>query len=581
MQLAKSYKVQKKLFLSTKINEFIKIANTFIFPALTSNKLSIFSTTWNVGGCKVPNSYNNWLNKDHDLYVICLEECNKTEQWSSTILSYLANHINHKDDDINPYVIVSSVRLWEIVIFIIIKRQYTPFISHIEGTTVACGAGGLAGNKGGVIVSMQLFESKLCFVGCHLAARAERLLQRNENILKIIKSYRPSYIHDNTNDDIINYFHHIIWLGDLNYRINNEWEDVIQLINDNKFGQLLLKDQFLHERNNMNILPGFRESLINWKPTYRLNRLNDSWSNKRRQPPSYTDRILWHSKSAYEYDLQNISYQSCPKMYGSDHRPVNAIFQLSLRKSYTGTLYISPTIKPKYPLQIEIHDIQVILRNSSTMEHLYLKFHNPIYLNPNETICQHKSPYVAKSSTTNNIYNLPLDQRPLAILPYIYNRYYLQYQCLSVDLYLNKECSNLLATGHISLYHAFQQPGTIAYNSKSIISIDGSVIAELKASIYFNLNEHFIEYETKEEASNSSSTFYTTINPTNHILPDYDNLSTNAYERALQEEKQAQEIEQGLEQLKLKAKLALSSLNDVDRNNKHNNKHLFMSLKKL
>jgi hypothetical protein len=69
------------------------------------------------------------------------------------------------------------------------------------------------------------------------------------------------------------------------------------------------------------ILSDFYEALIDFVPTYRRVKHDDSFSNKREQSPSYCDRILLRHNENYNCEV--LHYFSKDKQYGSDHRPVN------------------------------------------------------------------------------------------------------------------------------------------------------------------------------------------------------------------------------------------------------------------
>ena len=64
---------------------------------------------------------------------------------------------------------------------------------------------------GGIGISFRVNNTKVCFVGSHLAARDERVNARNANYTAIVNGLRL------TNDefDIANTYHVIFWLGNV------------------------------------------------------------------------------------------------------------------------------------------------------------------------------------------------------------------------------------------------------------------------------------------------------------------------------------------------------------------------------
>jgi hypothetical protein len=51
------------------------------------------------------------------------------------------------------------------------------------------GAGGKAGNKGGVAVRFRMYESSLCFVCAHLAAGQSHIAERNQGVQRLNVPY--------------------------------------------------------------------------------------------------------------------------------------------------------------------------------------------------------------------------------------------------------------------------------------------------------------------------------------------------------------------------------------------------------
>ena len=101
------------------------------------------------------------------------------------------------------------------------------------------------GNKGGVAISFTLYETSLCFVSSHLAARAERVLIRNRNFSDIVDGLQMG----GSAFDITNKFHHVFFAGDLNYRIDG--------IDREKLLTLIDKEQWDAMQNFEQVCPYF------------------------------------------------------------------------------------------------------------------------------------------------------------------------------------------------------------------------------------------------------------------------------------------------------------------------------------
>ena len=309
-----------------------------------SEPLKVYATTWNVGKA-FPDVANihHWIEeKDCDLYVICLQEGGKMTAVKDGLFKYfnrLPQDSTHTPDTLlnSEFTLMYNMKLLEISFFIFGRRRLTPYISNIQGTTVATGLGDIVGNKGGVAFALQLMNQRLCFVGSHLAARETRITERMQNIQSIIKKSNL-FSQDSNGGDLLSQFDHVIWLGDLNYRITVPWDECLQLIEDENWPVLIAADQLTVELNKGMIFQGFEEGQLHFRPSYRMIRDKEEWSDKRKQSPSWTDRVLWLSAPGSKHELKHTSYRRHGQMYGSDHRPISATFDLTLKKYYGGLL---------------------------------------------------------------------------------------------------------------------------------------------------------------------------------------------------------------------------------------------------
>jgi len=75
--------------------------------------------------------------------------------------------------------------------------------------------------------------------------------------------------------------------------------------------------------------PGYTECDIKFLPSYKRNRFDNEYFNKKNQAPSYTDRILMKNNTS---QLVTVHEYACrDEVYGSDHRPVILDLTLGLR----------------------------------------------------------------------------------------------------------------------------------------------------------------------------------------------------------------------------------------------------------
>ncbi|EQC30389.1 hypothetical protein SDRG_11965 [Saprolegnia diclina VS20] len=125
-----------------------------------------------------------------------------------------------------------------------------------------------SGSKGGVAIALKLKYTTLVFVNCHLDARndtyrREQIRILNTQLGKVMG--HPSF-------DLTEQFHHVVWMGDLNYRIvNMDASDVLRLLSANKIDELHERgDGLLNDRKH-GIFEGFIEprKFPDFFPTYK------------------------------------------------------------------------------------------------------------------------------------------------------------------------------------------------------------------------------------------------------------------------------------------------------------------------
>eukprot|EP01083_Nonionella_stella_P097613 274365_1 len=292
--------------------------------------LSLWVGTWNVGESEFEQEcMSRWLGSNssamhrmHDVYVVGLQECvsQHRKAWMNGILAYL-------DNGRKQYLVIQKMHLMNILLIVIVNKLYMFRIRDIKCKTVACGKGNIIGNKGAVAITMTFDETTFAFVNVHLVARAERFVQRMENIERIFKNIDSASMGTFAAIDCLNQFHHVILFGDLNYRIMKDFWEVCDLIRSKRYCEFAICDQLNHQMETSEILYGFREGDIRLlPPTYRWERNANVVSNKREQAPSYTDRILYKSLPEC-YSFWQTKYKSCMRCYGSDHRPMMSIFR--------------------------------------------------------------------------------------------------------------------------------------------------------------------------------------------------------------------------------------------------------------
>ncbi|RLN18033.1 type IV inositol polyphosphate 5-phosphatase 3-like [Panicum miliaceum] len=165
--------------------------------------------------------------------------------------------------------------------------------------------------QGSISVSMSVHETHFCFVCCHLTAGEKNgdELKRNADADKILKRTVfsptgrvgvPQRIYDHER---------VIWLGDLNYRLNLSYETTHELISKKDWDGVFEKDQLKRELRKGCTFDGWIEGAIRFAPTYKYEFNSEK-----------CDRILSYGKGT-----RLLSYKRA-ELTCSDHRPVTAVF---------------------------------------------------------------------------------------------------------------------------------------------------------------------------------------------------------------------------------------------------------------
>ncbi|KAI6202971.1 IPPc domain-containing protein [Aphelenchoides besseyi] len=292
---------------------------------------SVFVTTFNVNGRSPPEYLGNWLHFDTnnfpDFVVIGLQEMdlalgqyvvessNKHHEWLFVLKRALPNF----------YVQVDFIRL--IGIFLVLYRRQTSRFAISEVVNSAVPTGFLKfGNKGGVGISLQINDSLVCFINSHLAAGNGELARRNQDFRDISQmQFQGKGIYDH---DVV------IWLGDLNYRLNAPMmlHEIVAKCDRNEHRALFQMDQLREQQREKTAFNGFHELEPSFKPTYKYDCGTSNWdSSEKRRVPAWCDRILYWTRDK-NVRVKQCTYNSCPEVVFSDHKPVVSFFSLNVKK---------------------------------------------------------------------------------------------------------------------------------------------------------------------------------------------------------------------------------------------------------
>eukprot|EP01132_Coremiostelium_polycephalum_P007495 gene7495-9211_t len=414
-------------------------------------KISLFITTWNVGDA-VPNfkDFESWIPRNsHDIYVIGVQECeytpmkggngnnnNKNSDCEDDWFALLSAHLGH------AYFRLESTSLVKMRLAIFSRKEHFYKLQTIEKTNEATGIGGVYGNKGAVLISFQFLETSFCFVSSHFAAHQEKVDHRNNNFKDIVKgvSLGAKYT------DILNQFHHIFWLGDLNYRIDLLREEVLLHIKKSNWTRLLIHDQLIKQKSQEKVFVGFKEPPITFAPTYKMERgQSRKYTDEKQRVPSWCDRIL-HKSLPYTQAINCLKYNSAETILTSDHVPVYGIFDVYVQLP---CLPIPPTILKEQQ------------SSCCTINLLDMRAENLDFIDddkePDPFLCFHANSFVESEIITGHASN---NRSPFwgdipPILPIIKKKSFLETQHLLITIYHDNDSRYRLGHATIPLALGF------------------------------------------------------------------------------------------------------------------------------
>jgi endonuclease/exonuclease/phosphatase family metal-dependent hydrolase len=139
--------------------------------------------------------------------------------------------------------------------------------------------------KGGIVIKLDFRGTSLVFVSSHLAAHTQFIEHRNADYREIVHESRK---HIGKKElDILSEFDHVLWMGDLNYRIDlnagkevppypendAHHAEVCAMVERKEWEALSAADQLRHARETGKTFAGFEEGDSHFAPSYKVDRV--------------------------------------------------------------------------------------------------------------------------------------------------------------------------------------------------------------------------------------------------------------------------------------------------------------------
>lgn len=347
----------------------IDSSNLLHSPPVAKN-IRLFVGTWNVGG-KAPIQDLNmreWLfnssSQHADVYVIGFQEVvhldagnvlgaedvGPAAMWLALIRQALnVDYESSEEDGLDEllpmflrndrsssrYRLIASKQMVGIYLCVWARAGIAEHVRNVKVSCVGTGIMGYMGNKGSVSISMSIQESTFCFVCTHLSSGEKEgdELKRNSDIIQILRRTKFPPMSKTARATPVTILEHdkIIWLGDLNYRLSPNGNNICALIHENNWNALLERDQLRIEQKAGNVLRDWQEGEISFPPTYKYKPNSEDYAfmttesgGDKRRTPAWCDRILWRGKG-----MSQLSYSRSESKF-SDHRPVQSLFMIEV-----------------------------------------------------------------------------------------------------------------------------------------------------------------------------------------------------------------------------------------------------------
>merc|ERR1711865_1122979 len=212
---------------------------------------------------------------------------------------------------------------------IFIHKALLPLVTNVASSAVATGIANTLGNKGGIGISFNLGKTSMLFVNCHLTAHQHKEEDRNKDVDKIERGLKLPKVKTGKSHlpKASQRFDHVVWMGDLNYRVVLPRNEVDLCIKEINMPPLHKADQLQRLMRDGQVFDGFQEGDITFPPTYKLDAGTLQFdSSEKQRVPSWTDRVLFKQNPG----IKQTSYNCSTDYQTSDHLPVYATFEVEV-----------------------------------------------------------------------------------------------------------------------------------------------------------------------------------------------------------------------------------------------------------
>jgi synaptojanin len=322
----------------------------------TYEELVLYSLTWNCNMVDpeklLPRDLDRLFNfpiDKTDLVVVCLQEMVELNSYnvlmgnnSNVVGSWrkkVEKHLNEVGQDHGKsFVHLTSHDMVGIATFVFVSGTWFNKVYKHEWNDVKTGFNNSLGNKGTILLFLQIENTYLTIANCHLAAGENASGERLQGL---------EYIHNDALNErskrrAFDKSEYKFFIGDFNFRLEAKNESVREILYtiekqdaqkkltksdmQTYLQSLLQKDEY-YLNNHSGALATYSEATIYFLPTYKYIKKEKKFDIKR--TPAWCDRILFSSTD--DKKLAVLKYWDV-ECYHSDHKPVCGAFKVLIKR---------------------------------------------------------------------------------------------------------------------------------------------------------------------------------------------------------------------------------------------------------
>ncbi|XP_036347389.1 inositol polyphosphate 5-phosphatase E-like [Rhagoletis pomonella] len=354
LSLIPTDKARERSFLDGHLGSSALLGPAELDRVLPNKEITIFVGTWNMNGQNPPKQMNDFvlpLSVEHlpDVVAMGTQESSPDRfEWEVTLQETLGP----------SHVLFHSTNLGTLHLAIYMRRDLIWYCSAPEDASLSVRTGSAFRTKGAIAISFCIFGTSMLFVTSHLTAHQQKVKERVSDVKRIIHALDlPKNLNlRHKNKDVTQNFDNVFWCGDLNFRLSEPREKLLEWIQNTKFPlPSHLPHGYMHTDQLSSVLAdgaafrGFMEANITFPPTYKYDPGTQHFDTSSKQrAPAYTDRILYKYRQSqglgmrrsstftpgapsYQPHVQCLLYDSVPSITTSDHKPVWALFRTQIR----------------------------------------------------------------------------------------------------------------------------------------------------------------------------------------------------------------------------------------------------------